>query len=179
VLNRETLVKAHLDSLYRFCLRLCGGRIADAEDLAQDAFLQAWKNRDTFEGRSKITTWLMRIALNRHLRLRAVAATHGETSSEAIEDTALPDATDSVLERMELNHALDQLPEALRSAFLLVKVEGLKYREAAEVLSVPCGTVQWQVHEAVQRLRALLLEEKATVSVASDHKASPEVSHAM
>ena len=66
--------------------------------------------------------------------------------------------TDSV----SLTCALAALPPDLREAFLLVKAEGLTSREAAQVLDIPQGTVQWQVHQASRRLRALLTEGEET-----------------
>lgn len=151
------LLAQHSESVYRFCLRLCGGRTADAEDLAQDALVLSWQNRASFAGRSALTTWLMRIALNRHFRLRNKEG--GISPLDEERDTgsyAVPGPAQQTVERLELADALDTLPPPLRAAFVLVKVEGLKYREAAEVLGVPQGTVQSQVHDAVMRLRTIL-----------------------
>ena len=176
----EALILTNLEPIYRFCLRLCCGRVADAEDLAQDVFVQAWQHRDGFAGRSKITTWLMRIALNRHMR---VCSQTKETQpfSPDTEILAVPGHSDQTLDRLELARALEQLPDSLRTVFLLVKVEGLKYREVAALLNLPIGTVQWQVHEAAQRLRTALLTENTSLS-ASEQPIQPilkEVSHGL
>lgn len=144
------------DRLYRFCYRLCGSA-SDAEDLTQEVFLAAFQGAHRFEGRSSVQTWLYRIALNcwRHSR-RA-----HRLDTTALEDTAQvgPGLEQAVTEQMALTCALDALPPDLREAFLLVKAEGLTSREAAQVLGIPQGTVQWQVHTASRRLRALLTEE--------------------
>ena len=151
------LYAQHGDRIYRFCYRLCG-RAAEAEDLTQDVFVAACQGLAGFAGRSSVTTWLYRIALYRWNRVRTqqaseVCASHRQ---EAIADHA--DPAQIGLRRLSLAAALGALPDDLRNAFLLVKAEGLKYREAAEVLDVPQGTVQWRVAEAARRLRVLLTE---------------------
>jgi RNA polymerase sigma-70 factor, ECF subfamily len=144
------------DRIYRFCYRLCG-HTADAEDLTQEVFLAAYQGLDRFAGRSSVTTWLYRIALFRWGRIHG---THRlETvrlNEELAEAPTAPDPALAGVERLALESAMAGLPYALREAFLLVKVEGLKYREAAAVLDTPQGTVQSRVHDAVVRLRALL-----------------------
>jgi len=164
--------------IYRFCYRLCGSA-PDAEDLTQEVFLAAFQGGGRFEGRSSVQTWLYRIALNcwRHSR----RAPHFETTvfettvfettvfeTTVFETTVLEGVTEAkagpeqaVTDNIALTCALAALPPDLREAFLLVKAEGLKYREAAQVLSIPQGTVQWQVHQASRRLRVLLTEEEA------------------
>lgn len=148
------------DRIYRFCYRLCG-RAEDAEDLAQDVFVAACQGLGRFEGRSSVATWLYRIALN---QWRNRQSRHGPPSAswEEVEEPAArhADPSQTLPAEMTLTAALAALPEELRAAFLLVKAEGLKYREAARVLDVPQGTVQWRVHAAAQRLRALLTDEE-------------------
>lgn len=146
--------------MYRFCFRLCG-RAAEAEDLTQDVFVAAWQGLDRFEGRSSVATWLYRIALYRWKRVRQ------EGGQEAAPWDDVPETADAHadparigLHRLSLASALAALPDDLRDAFLLVKAEGLKYREAAQVLDVPQGTVQWRVSEAVRRLRVSLSESE-------------------
>ncbi len=146
----------HGDRLYRFCYRLCGSA-PDAEDLTQEVFLAAFQGADRFGGRASVQTWLYRIALN--------CWRHGRRSPR-LDTTTLEDAAQSgpgleqaVTESVSLTCALAALPPDLREAFLLVKAEGLTHREAAQVLNIPQGTVQWQVHTASRRLRALLTEE--------------------
>ena len=152
----RALYAQHGDRIYRFCFRLCG-RAADAEDLAQEVFVAAFQGWEKFAGRSSVPTWLYRIALYRWHRLRpqwrpdvvpwddapAVADPRGDPARAG-------------LQRLSLEDALARLPDDLHDAFILVKAEGLKYKEAALVLDAPQGTVQWRVSEAVGRLRVLL-----------------------
>lgn len=153
------LYAAHGAQVYRFCLRLCG-HSGDAEDLTQDVFVAAWQGAGGFEGRASILTWLYRIALFRWHRVQG-GKERGCVSWDDAPPAADPHADPScaTLRRMTLEAALAALPDELYEAFLLVKSEGLKYREAAQVLGIPQGTVQSRVHDAVQKLRVLLQEE--------------------
>jgi RNA polymerase sigma-70 factor (ECF subfamily) len=146
----------HGDRIYRFCRRLSGST-SDAEDLTQEVFLAAFQGRERFEGRSSVQTWLYRIALNcwRHSH----RAPRVETTDLDGVRQAGPDLADTVTDGIALTCALAALPPDLRESFLLVKAEGLKYREAAQVLNIPIGTVQFRVYQASRRLRVLLTEE--------------------
>lgn len=161
------LYAQHGDRVYRFCFRLCG-RAAEAEDLTQDVFVVAFQGLHRFEGRSSALTWLLRIALYRWHRVR------GERRGE-ISDCHATEATDESadpahigLHRLSLSAALATLPDDLHDTFLLVRSEGLKYREAAQVLGVPQGTVQWRVSEAARRLRVLLTDSEDQEEVHHD-----------
>ncbi len=148
--------KQYGSRIYRFCFRLCGS-VSDAEDLTQEVFLAAFQGQGRFQGRASVQTWLYKIALNcwRHSRRKP------RLETAVLEDARLtgPDLEQSVTDAVALTCALSALPPDLRETFLLVRAEGLTYREAASVLSVPQGTVQWRVHEASRRLRGLLAEE--------------------
>jgi RNA polymerase sigma-70 factor (ECF subfamily) len=155
----EALYEQYGSRVYRFCFRLCG-HVADAEDLAQEVFVAAYQGLERFEGRSTLATWLFRIALFRWKRLRSGHRPETVSLDEGLEVAATaPDPGFVGVERLLLDQALAALPPDLHEAFLLVKVEGLKYREAAVVLGVPQGTVQYRVHEASVRLRAMLTDE--------------------
>ena len=148
--------RQHGKRIYRFCFRLSGS-VSDAEDLTQEVFLAAWQGRKRFRGRASVQTWLYQIALNcwRHSRRTP------RLEAFALEDAAQggPGLEQAVVDSVALTCALSALPPDLRETFLLVRAEGLTYREAASVLAVPQGTVQWRVHEASRRLRGLLAEE--------------------
>lgn len=151
------LYAQHGDRIFRFCFRLCGCR-AEAEDLTQEVFLAAFQSAGRFEGRSSVATWLYRIALNCWRNAR-----RSRRLDVPLEDAPIlgPSLEQSVADDLALSCALAALPGDLREAFILVKVEGLTYREAAHILDAPQGTIQWRVHEAVQKLRVLLSEENS------------------
>jgi RNA polymerase sigma-70 factor (ECF subfamily) len=141
-----------------FLIRLTGNR-ADAEDLLQEVFLAAYVGRAGFQGKSTLLTWLLGIALRRWRdRTRQVRA---ETDFridaplvvESVEDrTASGDLAASVVDRLLLSNALQALEPTLRDALLLIHSQGLTYREAAQILQEPIGTVKWRVYEALKRL---------------------------
>lgn len=137
------------DRVYGFCYRLSGNR-EDAEDLAADTFVAAFEGRERFEDRSSVSTWLYRIALYRWRRAK-------KRRKDTIElDDNVAARNDERVDELGLEQALAQLPDPLAQAFVLVRCEGMRYREAAEVLNVPMGTVQYRVHEASKALRDAL-----------------------
>ncbi len=122
------------DRIYRFCYRLSGS-VADAEDLTQEVFLAAFQGSGRFEGRATVQTWLYRIALNCWQNVRRIQ----RLNTTALEDVAQsgPGLEQAATDSIALTCALAALPDDLREAFLLVKAEGLKYRETAQVLDIP------------------------------------------
>lgn len=134
--------------------RLTGDRDA-IDDLVQETYLRAWRGLDRFRGTSRFSTWLFRIAVNvtqtwrkrRRPTLTLVDADERTraTTSE-VGDRALLDA---------YAQALDRLPDELRATFVLHETEGLSYRDVAEALNCPIGTVMSRLHRA----RARLLDE--------------------
>ena len=167
----SALYDAYADRVYRFCLRLCNGREADAEDLAQEVFVAAHAGLDRFEGRSSVATWLYRIAVYRWRRMRDSRAR--EVAVVSLEDgpetgSTQNDPARAGLARISLERALASLAPDLREAFLLVKAEGLTYREAAEVLGIPQGTIQSRVHDAVLRLRSALSRDETRKEAAGN-----------
>jgi RNA polymerase sigma-70 factor (ECF subfamily) len=147
--------------VYRFCFHLCGNA-SDAEDLTQEVFLAAYTGLDRFEGRSSVSTWLYRIALYRRQKMAARQRPETCPLEEEGDTRTASDLARASLDRTSLEQALAELSDPLREAFLLVKVEGLKLREAAEVLGIPQGTVKSRLHEALRKLRIALTEEDRT-----------------
>jgi RNA polymerase sigma-70 factor, ECF subfamily len=147
----ERLVRDHQVPVWRFLRRMLGDA-ALAEDVTQETFLRVYTRLDSFTFQSKFTTWLFQVARNagidalrsreRQSRL-AVASIDAPGSSAPM---APPDV------RVELQAAIDSLPDNLRTPLLLVEVLGMKYREAAEVMEVPEGTVKSRVFHARTQL---------------------------
>ena len=146
--------------------RVMTGR-ADAEDLAQDAFVRAWRGLDAFRGDSTFRTWLYRVTINviqshrgRAARLRElfVAAPSADDGEDPIESAADPDDLEQrVLDRDSIDRALATLPEDLRLAVTLRDVHGLDYRAIADVTGSPIGTVESRIFRARQRLKKELV----------------------
>lgn len=155
------LVRSYHRRVYMTAFRMMGNH-DDASDVTQDAFVRAYRGLPDFDARSDFFTWLYRIVVNvslNHLR-------QGKRRKVvSIEDVALPAGLQRQagadprraleLKRMalDIHRALDDLPETLRATVVLVILEGMPYREAAEILECSEGTVAWRVHEARQKLR--------------------------
>jgi RNA polymerase sigma-70 factor, ECF subfamily len=155
------------DRLYRLALRLTGDPAA-AEDVVQDAFLKLMAGADAFEGRSRLATWLYRVAYNASIdRLREgkrMSPVPGEGDDDALPMPSLfvdfrlsPEAMLKDAEtRRALDEAIASLPPSLRAAFLLRDVEGLSTAEAAEALSLTEGNLKVRLHRARLHLRERL-----------------------
>jgi len=141
---------AYGDAVYRMCLRMCGNQ-GLAEDLTQETFVAAYRNRNRFEGRSTFGTWIYRIAMN---CCRTYFRKNQPLTVPLIEEKSASTEGDSI-DLIAIQEAFKELDAEHREAVLLVKVEGLKYKEAAVVLGIPQGTVQSRVFEGMRRLREL------------------------
>jgi RNA polymerase sigma-70 factor (ECF subfamily) len=154
----DAVYREHADRVFRYCRTLCRNNDAEAQDVAQETFIRAYRALEKFEGRSSMLTWLLRIARREWIRRNA-----GADETVELDEAELPDPAGdpSVREthRIWLQDALARLPEQLREAVVLVKVDGLTHREAAEVLDLPQGTVQFHVSQGLKQLRKLLVEE--------------------
>jgi RNA polymerase sigma-70 factor (ECF subfamily) len=163
------LVRRYERELFSY-LRRYLGNAEMAEDVFQAAFLQIHLKCDQFEAGRKFRPWLYTIATNqaidaqrrnrrhRMVSLNQTGGSHDDADVGALIDLMVSDDVDPLdrvdeAERRELvQQALDELPEHLRTAVHLVYYQGLKYREAAEVLSVPVGTVKSRLHTAILKL---------------------------
>ena len=148
----EWLITEHYPRLYRL-LRFLTGSVETAEDLTQQTFVKAWQALAAFEHRSRLATWLHRIAYHEYTHwLRARREHVLLESAEEIADTSATHDLDALL----LRRALVQLSAEHREAFILYHVQGLSVLEVAAVLDVPSGTVKSRLFTARQRLRDLL-----------------------
>ena len=148
------------------------GNVQDAEDLAQEAFLKAYRSLGAFRGESKFSVWLYRIVSNvclDHLRRegrRPTVSLHtededGEESEREIPDQRLsPERLlEQKLTREAVQKGLRELPEEQRQILLLREIRGLSYEEIGEILSLEPGTVKSRIFRARKRLCAFLLQE--------------------
>jgi RNA polymerase sigma-70 factor (ECF subfamily) len=174
----ENMVRAFQDRLYSFALRLGGSR-EDAEEVAQDAFVRAYRALKTYPPERiralSLQAWLYRITLNvarnrwRGKRVRLVSFENGGADGEAARRAwEAPDAAerrpDSRLEREQeragLASLVATLPERYRAALILRYVEGLRLEEVATILEQPLGTAKSNVHRAVNLLRRAITESR-------------------
>jgi RNA polymerase sigma-70 factor, ECF subfamily len=169
----EQLVHRYERELYNYLRRYLGDAQM-AEDAFQTTFLQVHLKCDQFESGRKVRPWLYAVATNqaidaqrrnrRHRMVsldRRLAGDDGESVATLVEllDGGEQDPLEQLrsAEREEVvRDAIEQLPEALKETVLLVYYQGLKYREAAEALSIPVGTVKSRLHAAVYKLNEQL-----------------------
>ncbi len=163
------LYRKHSNRVYKLCL----GMVKDAtlaEDMVQDAFLQAFRRIHTFRGDSQFSTWLYRIAVNAVLmyfrRCKTNPLANAETEREDDEQEAPHSERFSTLDlrlvsstdRIELHRAVQMLPPGYRIMFILHDVEGYEHAEIASLLGCTPGNTKSQLFKARRRLRELLAE---------------------
>jgi RNA polymerase sigma-70 factor (ECF subfamily) len=153
-------VASHRERAVRLAWRLVGGDGAAAEDVAQDAFLRAYKALPRFREESSLSTWFYRILVRQaqsYRRWRAVREVWTPTPfSEA--DAAAPGVVADPVLRRRIRRALEQLTRKQREAFVLVHLEQFTVREAAQILRMPDGTLKSHLHRALAKLREQLAD---------------------
>ena len=161
-----------MGSLYSAALRMTRNP-SDAEDLVQETYLKAYRSYASFKEGTNLKAWLYRILTNTFINSYRSKKRHPEeTELEEVEDFYLfrrlggleaaaagRSAEDEVLEAItdeEVKHAVESLPESFRMAVLLADVEGFSYKEIAEIMEVPIGTVMSRLHRGRKALQKAL-----------------------
>jgi RNA polymerase sigma-70 factor (ECF subfamily) len=176
----DDCIRQHAPGVYRLALRLMRNE-AEAEDVMQETFLNAFKGIHRFDGRAALRTWLYRIAYNAalvHLRRPKPEFLTVEEASEPEDGTPVPQQLfdwsrlpEQELERAELRAqmegAIRELPEKLRAVFVMRELEDLSTEETAEALGVKIEVVKTRLHRARLRLR-----ERLSAYLASEAPAS-------
>lgn len=159
-------------SLYSTAVRLTGNP-TDAEDLVQETYLRAYRSYDSFRVGTNLRAWLFRILTNAHInRYRARKRRPDETELDDIEDLYLyrrlrdqnrygqsaEDQLMALFSEAEVVQAVEALPDAYRMAVLLADVEGFSYKEIAEILDIPVGTVMSRLHRGRKSLQKELYD---------------------
>jgi len=167
------VIAANNQRLFRAAWSVLKSR-SEAEEAVQAAYLSAFSSIGAFEGRSALSTWLIRIVINEALgRRRAAERRRRQLEKEGI--AVLDDYREALMRgsvaegpdvaiareqiRVLLEQAVAQLPESFRSVFVLRDVEGLSSEETAEILDVPLGTVKTRLHRSRRKLKELLAPE--------------------
>jgi len=165
-----------VNSYQRMVVNTCLGIVhsqEDAEDLAQDVFVEIFRTADNFRGDAKLSTWLYRIATNRslnHIRNKkrkgffqsleeTFTGGRNRTSEISENRSDQPDQNITDQQRSDLLHrAIDQLPEKQRVAFTLNKYEELPYQQIAEIMEISLASVESLIHRAKKNLQEQLLD---------------------
>ena len=173
-----------MDGLYSAAMRMTRNA-ADAEDLVQETYLKAFNAYERFETGTNLKAWMYRILTNSYINAyRKKQRRPDESDIDDIEDLYLyrrlggaesavlsRSAEDELLEMFgedEVKLALEDLPEHYRMPILLADVEGFAYKEIAEILDVPIGTVMSRLHRGRKQL------QKRVYSFAEEHRLLPD-----
>lgn len=157
----EEIYRSHYRRVYNQCLRMTRSTF-EAEDLTQDVFIQLYRKLKTFRGESAFTTWLYRLTANvvlMHFR-RTALRPEGKKNylSDPIEhenQIAVPQTT-SILDRISLQDAIQQLSPGYRAVLVLHDIEGYEHGQISKLLGCAVGTSKSQLHKARKKLRDLL-----------------------
>lgn len=157
----------HLNDLFRPALRMTGER-GHAEDVIQEVYLQAWRSFDRFESGTNCRAWLYKILFHcvSHQRRKWFRFPLLKENEEFLESNLVHPAT--VAQEItdgEVLTALDKLPSEFRSVVLLVDVEEFAYKEVAEILAIPIGTVMSRLSRGRGLLRKRLAELARTYGI--------------
>ena len=175
------LFHAHKTRVYSLCLRMTNN-VSEAEDLAQDSFLQVFRKLATFRGDSALSTWLYRIVVNTvlmHFRRKSPLRVsldepckQGDAPPIRREFGSRDGRLETSVNRLALTQAISELPEGYRTIFLLHEVEGYEHREIAELLGCSVGNSKSQLHKAKLRMRESLKVVRRSNPVAIDKQLS-------
>jgi RNA polymerase sigma-70 factor (ECF subfamily) len=164
----------YMDQLYSHALRLTKNP-SDAEDLVQETYLKGYKSFESFDDGTNLRAWLFRILTNSFINVyRKKQRSFDEQEVEDIESVYLFNnsgtslnnqlgisAEDALFERLtddEIQIAVDSLPSSYKQVVLLADVQGFSYKEIAEILEIPDGTVMSRLHRARAKLKNQLLD---------------------
>ena len=160
----EVLYHLHKRRVYSLCLRMVSNP-AQAEDLAQEAFLQLFRKISTFRGESAFSTWLHRMTVNvvlMQLRKKGLPVVSLEETLEADDDAPRKEfgtrdvKLTGAVDRLQLQRAIDKLPPGYRTVFVLHDIEGFEHNEIAQMVGCSIGNSKSQLHKARLKLRDFL-----------------------
>ena len=180
----EELVRTYEKKVYHLALRMCGNP-DDAYEIAQEAFLSAWKGLKFFRGESSFSTWLYRLSSNAAIDfLRREKRQRGpgefslddeETYIEPIDPSPTPQRHAETQELREaLAEGLEKLSPEHRQVLLLRELQGLSYEEISDALDLDLGTVKSRIARAREKLRNYLLRSGNFSGYAPSNKAEKE-----
>ena len=154
------LIRAHQTMIHSLTFRMTGS-VADCKDLAQETFIRAYQQLDSYQGSSKLSSWLYRIAVNacldwkrREQRREKLHASWSEANLENEADADISFGTDELSRRVQ--SALLKLPDKQRAAIVLTVYGGHNHAEAAKILGCSETTVSWRIFSARQKLEKFL-----------------------
>jgi len=184
----EELTLEHLDTLYSTALRLCRNEDL-AQDLVQETYLRAFRFYDKFQLGTNIKAWLLKIMKNIYINkyrkeqrevnlfdLTDIDPIYEEfLQREAIKSMDNPeDCFFNKVFTQDLEKALNKLPEEFKMVVILADIEGLSYREIAEIMECPIGTVMSRLHRARRILQKYLIDYAIDMGIVQENKKDRE-----
>jgi RNA polymerase sigma-70 factor, ECF subfamily len=154
----EALYRQHSARIYSLACRMAGSP-QEGEDLLQEIFLQVYKKLGSFRGDAALGTWLYRLALNHCLDFVRSRQARMKLVTDAMDENGVAEHAaprETPVARIDLERAVQRLPDGYRTAFVLHDVEGLDHKQIAEMLGISEGTSRSQVFKARMKLRQLL-----------------------
>ncbi|HET6889920.1 MAG TPA: RNA polymerase sigma factor [Pyrinomonadaceae bacterium] len=159
----EKIYRRYHARVYGLCLRMTRN-VSQAEDLAQDVFIQLFRRINTFRGEASFATWLHRLTVNQVLmHFRKPAVKTEQTTEDGTTPLRIAGGTEnpgkmSVIDRISLAEAIRRLPKGYRAVFILHDVKGYEHEQIGQMLGCAVGTSKSQLHKARMKLRRLLNE---------------------
>lgn len=156
------LVARHQAGLVRYLIHMVSNP-ADAEDVAQEALLRAYRALKDFRGQSTFRTWLYQIGTNAArtmLDKRRLRREDQESETEGMDVASGEQVERRIVAHDQLRRALAALPDDWREAVVLRDIEGLEYREIADALGIPIGTVESRIFRGRQRLKQIVTSKE-------------------
>src|ERR1700730_10514508 len=163
-----TLYQLHNKLVYSVCLRMTKD-VAAAEDMTQEAFIQVFRNLNSFRGGSAFSTWVYRVAVNTVLmksrrKTPPVLSLDEPVSRNSLSLNREVEKEDlnlrGTIDRIVLRHAIEELPRGCRQIFELHEVEGYEHHEIAEQLQCSIGNSKSQLHKAKMKMPTLLFPQR-------------------
>ncbi|PIE31490.1 MAG: RNA polymerase subunit sigma-24 [Ilumatobacter coccineus] len=158
----EQLLRDHYDRIHAVCRRIAGSD-RDADDAVQETMIRIVRSLNSFDGRSKLSTWIYRIATNaaldelrRRSRRPSLSLTSDPEVSVELPDPGAHDQIDSIADRMTIDAALNELPDSFRTVVVLRDLADLDYADIADIVGIPVGTVKSRISRGRHQLGELL-----------------------
>jgi RNA polymerase sigma-70 factor, ECF subfamily len=151
----ESVIRENQGMIHALCYRLTGS-MDEADDLAQETFLQAYRHYSLFRGESKVSSWLYRIAVNRCLNWRRQRERQDRLHQDWSQEGTLANHDGHTWKSAQIQDALLKLPPKQRAAVVLTTYDGMSHAEAAQVLGCTEATVSWRLFAARTKLKRWL-----------------------
>ncbi len=161
----EEIYKRYHRKTFSLCMRMLQNA-SEAEDLTQEVYIQLFRKIGSFRGDSAFSTWLHRLTVNQvlmHFRKRSVK---NEKTTETGDIPELADTSNiarlknPVLDRIDIDRAVEQLPKGYKSVFVLHDIEGFEHEEISRKMGISVGTSKSQLHKARLKLRGILKKRR-------------------